>query len=168
MQSPRIVPLLIALASLAVALVALAGCGDDDNDAPDTLNLVSDPEGEVFEVVDIGGKGKSLGDLYAFEGPMLDPDSGDVAGHVYGTQTSLSAGEDDVVQALITYEIGEDSQILVGGTAEYPSEGGGLVTGEEYVRPILGGTGDYASADGTMTTVRQSDGSYEQTFEFGD
>ncbi len=88
---------------------------------------------------------------------------------MYGTQTALSTESDvGVVQAMITYEIGEGSQILVGGTAEYPADGGGLVEGEQYVRPILGGTGDYAGAGGTMTTVRQSDGSYEQTFEFGD
>ena len=67
---------------------------------------------------------------------------------------------------MITYELGEGDQILVGGTAEYPSEGEGLVEGEEYVRPILGGTGEYAHADGTLTTVRQADGSYDQTFEF--
>jgi hypothetical protein len=30
------------------------------------------------------------------------------------------------------------------------------------------GTGEYADADGTLTTVRQPDGGYEQTFEFGD
>jgi hypothetical protein len=100
---------------------------------------------------------------------MLDPDSDEVVGHVYGTQTSLSLGGDaEVVQAMITYEMADDSQILVGGTAEYPTGGDGLVSGEEHVRPILGGTGDYANVDGTLTTVRQTDGSYEQTFEFGD
>jgi hypothetical protein len=167
MSPSRTNKVLVLVASLA-ALLLIAGCGDDEDDLG-TLQLVSDPDGEVFEVVDVGGKGKTLGDLYAFEGPMLDPDSGEVAGHVYGTQTSLSVdGEDEVVQALITYELSEDTQILVGGTAEYPASGDGLVEGEEHVRPILGGTGDYAGADGTLTTVHQADGSYEQTFNFGD
>ncbi len=146
----------------------MAGCGEDEDDL-ETLHLVSDPKEEVFDVVDVGDRGRTAGDFYVFEGPMLDPDSEEVAGHVFGTQTSLSLDDDtDVVQALITYELGEGSQILVGGTAEYPAGGDGLVEGEEYVRPILGGTGDYAAADGSLTTVRQSDGSYEQTFEFGD
>ncbi len=149
-------------------MLLAAGCGEDDDD-PETLSLVSDPEQEAFEVVDLGRKGGSVGDIYVFDGPMLDPDTKEVAGHVFGTQTALSTESDvSVVQAMITYEIGEGSQILVGGTAEYPADGGGLVEGEQYVRPILGGTGDYAGAGGTMTTVRQSDGSYEQTFEFGD
>ena len=148
----------------------MAGCGGDDeeSDEPETLNLVSDPAGEVFDVVDVGDKGESAGDIFVFDGPMLDADGGD-AGHVYGTQTSISLGDDtQVVQAMLTYALDEDNQILVGGTAEYPVGGDGLVKGEEYVRPILGGTGDYADAGGTMTTVRQDDGSYEQTFEFGD
>jgi hypothetical protein len=154
--------------TLAAVLLLVAGCGDDEDDL-ETLELVSDPQEEVFEVVDLGGKGKTVGDVYAFEGPMLDPDSKEVAGHVYGTQTSLSLGGDaEVVQAMITYELDDGSQILVGGTAEYPTDGDGLVEGEEHVRPILGGTGDYAAADGTLTTVRQPDGSYDQTFEFGD
>lgn len=160
--------------SLAAALLFAAGCGDDDDDSdtpdtPETLELISDPEGETFAVVDLGEKGTTAGDIYVFDGPMLDPDSGDVAGQVYGTQTSLSLDDGaEVVQAMITYEVGEGNQILVGGTAEYSSESDGLAQGEEYVRPIIGGTGDYADAGGTMTTVRQSDGSYEQTFDFGD
>jgi hypothetical protein len=155
-----------AVTALAAALLLIAGCGDDDGDL-ETLNLVSDPEQEAFEVVDVGDKGRTVGDIYVFDGPMLDSDSQEVAGHAFGTQTSLSLeGDAEVVQAMITYELGEGSQILVGGTAEYPADGGGLVEGEEYVRPILGGTGDYAGAGGTLTTVRQSDGSYEQTFEF--
>ena len=164
---------LVLFTSLAAALLLVAGCGDDDDDSGsddlETLELVSDPDGETFQVVDLGKKGTTAGDIYVFDGPMLDPDSGDVAGNVYGTQTSITLDDGtEVVQANITYEVGEGNQILVGGTAEYPDEGGGLVQGEEYDRPILGGTGDYAGAGGTMTTVRQSDGSYEQTFDFTD
>ena len=161
---------LLLCTSIAATLLFAAGCGDDDEepDAPETLELVSDPEGETFAVVDLGEKGTTAGDIYVFDGPMLDPDSGEPAGNVYGTQTSVTLDDGaEVVQAMITYEL-DQGQILVGGTAEYPDEGGGLVEGEAYVRPILGGTGDYADAGGTMTTVRQSDGSYEQTFDFGD
>jgi hypothetical protein len=160
-----------AVAATAVAALFLAaGCGgDDDEDAPETLNLTSDTAGERFEVIDLGDKGASVGDIFVFDGPMVDPETDEVAGHSYGTQTALSIdGETTVVQAMITYELTDGDQILVGGTAEYPAEGDGLVEGEEYVRPILGGTGEYADAGGTMTTVRQSDGSYEQTFDFGD
>lgn len=159
---------LVLFASLAAALLLVAGCGEDEDDLG-TLDLVSDPDEEVFEVVDVGRRGKTVGDVFVFDVPMLDPDGGEVVGHAYGTQTSLSLHDDsEVVQAMITYELGDGNQILIGGTAEYPANRDGLVKGEEYVRPILGGTGDYAGADGILTTVRQSDGSYEQTFEFGD
>ena len=157
------------LALIATALLPVAGCGGEDDDEPETLNLVSDPKEEVFEVIDLGDKGATVGDIFVFEGPMLDPDSEEVVGQAYGTQTSLSLDdESQVVQAMITYELEDSGQILIGGTAEYPAEGDGLVEGEEYVRPILGGTGDYAGADGSLTTVRQPDGSYEQAFEFGE
>jgi len=164
---------LVLLTSLAAVFLFAAGCGDDDSDSedsgdtPETLELVSDPEGENFAVVDLGEKGGSVGDMYVFDGPMLDTD-GEEAGQVYGTQTSISLDDGgEVVQAMITYDLGDGNQILVGGTAEY-DDGDGLIEGEEYVRPIIGGTGDYADAGGTMTTVRQTDGAYEQTFTFGD
>jgi hypothetical protein len=159
----------LLIATVAAALFFLAGCGDEDEDEPEPLSLVSNPAEEVFEVVDVGDRGRTVGDVFAFEGPMLDPDTDEVVGHAYGTQTSISLGDDtEVVQAMITYDMGEGDQIVVGGTAEYPADGEGLVEGEEYARPILGGTGEYADAGGTLTTVRQPDGSYEQTFEFGD
>ena len=162
---------LVLLTSLAAVFLFAAGCGDDDDsdsgDEPETLELVSDPDGENFAVVDLGEKGGSVGDMYVFDGPMVDA-AGEDAGQVYGTQTSISLdGGGEVVQAMITYDLGDGNQILVGGTAEY-DDGDGLVEGEEYVRPILGGTGDYADAGGTMTTVRQTDGAYAQTFDFGD
>ena len=163
---------LVLLTSLAAVFLFAAGCGDDDDsdsDTPDTLELVSDPDDEAFDVVDLGDKGRTAGDVYVFDGAMLDPDSGDVAGHVYGTQTSIAVEDgNEIVQANLTYEVGEGSQIVVAGTAEYPEKGGGLVVGEHYVRAILGGTGDYAGVTGTMTTVRDEDGSYEQTFDFDD
>jgi hypothetical protein len=157
--------------SIAAALLLLAACGDDDDgggDDPETLSLVSDPADESFEVVDLGPRGGSVGDVYVFDGAMLDPETDEVVGRTYGTQTSISLeGGTEIVQAMITYDLDEDGQILVGGTAEY-EDASGLVEGEEYVRPVLGGTGSYAGVTGTMTTVRQADGSYEQTFDFGD
>ena len=103
-------------------------------------------------------------------GALIEYDSApkEVAGQRYW-QFSFVENGDDAAHPWDSFLVAvHGDQILVGGTAEYPADRDGLVRGEEYVRPILGGTGDYAGADGTMTTVRQSDGSYEQTFEFGD
>lgn len=170
MSRERLARVALLLAVLAAAIPLAAGCGDgDDDDEPETLHLVSNPDEETFDVVDLGDRGRSVGDIFVFDGPMLDADSEEEVGHAYGTQTSLSLdGDNEVVQAMITYELTDGDQILVGGTAEYPAKGDGLVEGEEYSRPIIGGTGEYADAGGTLTTVRQPDGSYEQTFDFGD
>jgi hypothetical protein len=156
----------LAFAAIGAVLAIGAGCGDDGGE---TLSVVAPAKGQHQETVDLGREGKSGGDVYVFDGPLLDADEEETIGSVYGTQTSIALdGASETVQAMITYDFGDGDRITVGGIGEYPRGDNGLVENQEFERPILGGTGRYAGADGTVTSVRRADDSYEHTFELED
>lgn len=155
----------LALVSVVAAVTLAAGCGDGG----ETLSVVAPAQGLHQSTVDLGPEGKSGGDVYVFDGPLLDEDEKESIGNVYGTQTSIALDSDaETVQAMITYDFGGGDRITIGGVGQYPRGDAGLVEGQEFERPILGGTGRYAGADGTVTTVRRADGAYEHTFEIED
>ena len=158
----------LRIAALAFVVICAAsaiavGCGGSGGE---TLNVVAPAKGLHLSTVDLGPKGKSGGDVYVFDGPLLDSDEAKSIGSVYGTQTSIALDSDsETVQAMITYDFRHGDRITVGGISEYPRGDTGLVENKAFERPILGGTGRYGGARGTVTSVRRSDGSYEQTFE---
>lgn len=148
---------------VGAAIAVSAGCGGGGGE---TISIVAPAKGMHLSTVDLGPKGKSGGDVYVFDGPLLNSEEDETIGNVYGTQTSISLDSDsETVQAMITYDFGDGDRITVGGIGKYPRGDTGLVANQEFERPILGGTGSYGGADGTVTSVRRSDGSYEHTFE---
>jgi hypothetical protein len=154
------------LATAATAVVAV-GCGDDDSTK--TLNVVAPSKGVSLNTVDLGSKGSSPGDYVVFDGPLLDGDEQHDMGQVYGTQTAIALrGDTEIVQAMITYDLGGGDKLTIGGTGEYPRGETGLKQSRQFERPIVGGTGQYAGARGTVTSVRRADGAYEHTFHIED
>lgn len=152
----------LAFVMIGAAIAVSAGCGDDS----ETLSVVATAKGQHLSTLDLGRQGKSGGDVYVFNSPLLDSEEKESIGSVYGTQTSIALDSDsETVQAMITYDFRNGDRITVGGISEYPRRDTGLVENQEFERPILGGTGRYAGARGTVTSVRRPDGSYEHTFE---
>jgi hypothetical protein len=148
---------------IGAVIAVSAGCGGGDGE---TLSVVATAKGLHQTTVDLGRQGKSGGDVYVFDGPLLDAEEKESIGSVYGTQTSIALDSDsETVQAMITYDFRNGDRITVGGIGQYPRGDTGLVENQEFERPILGGTGRYAGASGTVTSVHRPDGSYEHTFE---
>jgi hypothetical protein len=157
-----------AIALLGLLAALLAGCGGSDNSSK-SLSIVAPAKGVTLKRIDLGTPGTGPGDQIVFDGPLVSADGKKPVGHVYGTQTAISESKgSEVVQAFITYDLGGGNSITVGGVGQYPAGGKGLVANKTFVRPILGGTGTYEAADGTLTSVHQSDGSYRQTFKVED
>lgn len=158
---------LLAFAAIGVVAVVGAGCGGGGDG--ETLSIVAPAKGLHQATVDVGSKGTSGGDVYVFDGPLLDSDEGETIGHAYGTQTSIAMDSDsETVQAMITFDLGDGDRITVGGIGEYPRGDKNLIENRSVERPTLGGTGRYGDAGGVDTTVRRPDGSYEHTFEIED
>jgi hypothetical protein len=157
----------LAFLMIGAAIAVSAGCGGGDDS--ETLSVVATAKGLHQSTLDLGRQGKSGGDVYVFDGPLLDAEEEESIGSVYGTQTSISLDSDsETVQAMITYDFRNGDRITVGGIGQYPRGDTGLIENQEFERPILGGTGRYAGASGTVTSVRRPDGSYEHTFELED
>jgi hypothetical protein len=113
--------------------------------------------------IDLGAPGKTPGDLYAVEAPVFDG-SGAAIGRLVASQTSIRLEHRaETVLVSGTFEL-RDGTIVIGGLSLYPREGTGNVPGRSFVRPVIGGTGRYAGVGGTVTTVRGSDGRYQQRF----
>lgn len=132
--------------------------------APVTTVAVRSPNGTAIPV-DLGANGTTAGDLRALVGDLTDA-AGALIGRVRGVQTTISFdGSTHTVQGAITYEL-PDGQIVVGGLSEQRADGGDLVAGRAFVRPVLGGTGRYAGAGGTLTSVLSTDGAvYDHRFD---
>lgn len=157
----------LAFAVIGAVVVVVAGCGGGSSS--ETLSIVAPAKGLHQSTVDLGPKGTSGGDVYVFDGPLLDAEEKETVGHVYGTQTSLALDSDsETVQAMISYDLGGGDRITVGGLGEYPRGDKDLIANQKFERPILGGTGRYADARGVVTTVHRADGSYAHTFEIED
>ncbi|HEU4656167.1 MAG TPA: hypothetical protein VFR97_01515 [Capillimicrobium sp.] len=145
-----------AIAAAPATAAAYAGHGHATTLRLTTGNIVVTP-------TDLGAPGKTPGDTYAYIGDVFQ--DGKTVGKVYGTHTSLGVvGDREILQGLITFRIGR-SEIMAGGMAAYPADSqSGTVIDEPFKRPIIGGTGRYDGARGTLTTVRNPDGTYSQRF----
>jgi hypothetical protein len=155
----RIVSLATVLVLVAAAAVANIASGSSVR----TVHVITGAQ--HLETLDFPPKGKSPGDVYVFDAPVLAANGRTVIGRIRGTQTAIKKEHGLLtVQGMLTYELGSGNQIVIGGLSAYPLSGAGLVRGKSFVRAVLGGTGKYAGARGTVTSKQVAPGRYDQVF----
>jgi len=150
------------IACAAIMIVGASGVAAGADDETRTLRFVA--ADAPLTSVDNGEPGRSVGDHTIFDGVVLDARGQREVGRYFGMQTTVAFGDEHIVQSMITYDLRRGDPLTFGGIAEYPLDGGGLVIGQRFTRPVFGGTGKYAGARGTVTTIRRDDGAYEQRF----
>ncbi|HEY8583632.1 MAG TPA: hypothetical protein VIL49_11820 [Capillimicrobium sp.] len=151
------------LAVLAVAALAGPATAAAAKSKVQTLRLTT---GNITVTpVDLLEPGQTSGDLYAYSGDVFR--KGVKVGRFYGNHTSLGVeGDREIVQGLITFRL-QDGELAAAGLAAYPlQDQSGTIIDEPFSRPIIGGTGRYDGARGTLTTVRNSNGTYSQLFRY--
>jgi hypothetical protein len=147
----------------AAAATLVGGCGEGGH----TMRFVSSRPHLL--TLDLGRHGKSSGDLYVFNAPLLDKNGGRVIGSLHGTQTSIRLEHGaETVQGILTFEFGNGNSVVVGGLSQYPHAGTGTIVNHKFARAVLGGTGKYAGATGTLISKRRPDGNYEQELRLTD
>ena len=162
-------PLALATLALTACALVVAGCGEDDG--PKDLKLVQEKP-EIIEV-DSGEKGASKGDQFHFEARVND-ENGEPVGIVLGElSVTGEAGKFgrprglQINRSQLVFRL-DEGDIMALGLSEYARAGWKLDVEEPARRAIIGGTGEYAGARGELVTTRNSDGTYEQEFEFSD
>ena len=135
--------LLIGLIALLVVLfiVVLTTGGED------IFTVVAALEEEQEE--DLGEEGPSVGDLYAFSGPLLDESENTEIGRFDGECTTTSTpGPSAEARRLcnVTATFVEER-----GGAEIDAQGLGRIEAEDVVFAVSGGTGEFRDARGQAT-----------------
>ncbi len=182
---PRVSSALVVTASLAAGAGILAGCGSSAA-APVATTLVITQPAPTTHVHDVTSAGPSVGDVDTFQAPILQ--SGKVVGEVSGvrTLTELSKDLNWVVQDRVPgtangVAVDQWSQTMVfyftGGNtlqvegerlAPEPTASGAfplIVPSKSQQLAVVGGTGIYRFTHGQLTTKRNTDGTYTQTFD---
>ena len=144
-RTPLFRPLL-----LPAAILGLAACAPQE---PHTLVTIADARTNAASVIDTGTPGDSVGDIVAFDQPLLD-ENGTKIGTNSGTCLRTRAGHSYQCQWTLTLEKGS---IQVAGRE--------LDKGASDIS-IVGGTGKYAGIFGDMTSVNNSDGTFTQTLRY--
>ena len=134
--------LLTGLVAILVMLLIVIIVGDEDN-----FTVVAALEEE--QEVDLGEEGPSVGDLYAFSGPLLDESENTTLGRFDGECTTTSSpGPSAEARRLcnVTATFVEERE-----GAEIDAQGVGRIEAEDVVFAVNGGTGDFRDARGQAT-----------------
>jgi hypothetical protein len=153
----------LLVAGAVVLTGAVAGSAASSHDT--VVHLISS-KAQSPMTLDFPPKGASPGDQYVFSGTLYAPNGRTIIGGVRGTQTDIRIENGTVtVQGMLTYELGEGNELVVGGLSEYPLKGTGLEKGETFRRPVLGGSGKFDGARGEVLSKQLPDGRYDQVFQ---
>jgi hypothetical protein len=128
------------LVGLCVLLLTAAG-------AQETFTVVATIEEEQEE--DLGEEGASVGDLYAFSGPLYDESEDAELGRFDGVCTTTSSpGPSAEARRMcnVTATFVEERE-----GAEIDAQGVGRIEAEDVVFAVNGGTGEFRSARGQAT-----------------
>jgi hypothetical protein len=135
----RIILLFAVVAVVATVLAA------GQAQAPFTVVAVLEEEQED----DLGEEGPSVGDLYAFSGPLLDENEDTEQGRFDGVCTTTSSpGPSAEARRLcnVTATFVEERE-----GAEIDAQGVGRIEAEDVVFAVTGGTGEFRAARGQAT-----------------
>jgi hypothetical protein len=134
--------LIIGLIAVLVLFILVLTLTDED-----TFTVVATLEEE--QEADLGEGGPSVGDLYAFSGPLLDEAEHRELGRFDGVCTTTSSpGPSAEARRLcnVTTTFVEERE-----GAEIDAQGIGRIEAEDVVFAVNGGTGDFRGARGQAT-----------------
>jgi len=140
----------VKIVLITAIMLGLVACSQD---MPQTLVTLADARVNTAQYIDSGEPGDSVGDILAFDQPLLDEDMEEI-GNNSGTCVRTRVGHSFQCQWTLTFENGT---IQVSGRE--------LDQGTSTVS-IVGGTGIYSGISGEMESTNNNDGTFTQTLHY--
>jgi hypothetical protein len=153
---------------VAVTLVALGGCSDNDDAALVTL---THPAAPAPTLIDLGVEGPSIGDQRIFRFDAVDGDGDTVRTNWIMTTTAVDDPDTDVETRIATgvFTWGDlDDSLILEGEGWYPGQAATLQPQTTLERAIIGGTGRFGGASGFVVSTHLSDGTWEHVFHIAE
>jgi len=135
---------------IAATTLGLVACSQE---TPRTLVTVADARLKPARYIDTGEPGDSVGDILAFDQPLLDKDMEEI-GNNSGTCVRTRVGHSFQCQWTLTFENG-----TIQVTGRELDQGTSTVS-------IVGGTGKYSGISGEMESTNNNDGTFTQTLHY--
>jgi hypothetical protein len=132
-----------------------------------TRKLIVVQDAPALTDVAIGSKGKSHGDMLAFEGAIRSEagHSGTVRGILFTVALPGEGRPHEGRIGQLYFDLGNGDSLVVSGGTVYLGQNTEMTVNAPQVRAVIGGTGEFIGARGQVTTTRTTDGSYEHSFE---
>ncbi len=109
----------------------------------------------------------SPGDVRLYYIDLTKPGKKKVIGFMTGSLTTTAVGKPQAGKeyrsADLVFTVG-DSQLVIGGVAEYDQNAATVAKRVSVIRPVVGGTGKYAGAHGWAKSTRFKDNTWRHTF----
>lgn len=113
-------------------------------------------------------EGEGLGAVRTFLIPTTVGNKGGANYYLAGTLTTVAVGmpgDQELRSSNLTFVFGgEANQIVVGGISLYPSSSATLATGQQTVRPVIGGSGTYNGARGYVLSTNRGAAGWTHVF----
>jgi hypothetical protein len=140
----------VKIVLITAATLSLVACSQE---TPQTLVTIADARVNAAQYIDTGEPGDSVGDILAFDQPLLDENMKEI-GNNSGTCVRTRVGHSSQCQWTLALENGN---IQVSGRE--------LDQGTSALS-IVGGTGIYSGISGEMKSTNNNDGTFTQTLHY--
>jgi len=140
----------VKIVLITAIMLGLVACPQD---MPQTLVTLADARVNTAQYTDTGEPGDSVGDILAFDQPLLDENMKEI-GNNSGTCVRTRVGHSSQCQWTLALENGN---IQVSGRE--------LDQGTSTIS-IVGGTGIYSGISGVMESTNNNDGTFTQTLHY--
>jgi hypothetical protein len=133
----------------------------------ETRKLIVIQDAPTLTDVDIGPKGRTHGDMLAFEAALRSEagNTGTLRGMLFTVALPGEGRPHEARIGQLYFDLGTGSSLVVSGGTVYSGQDAEMTMNAPQIRAVIGGTGEFIGARGQVTTTRRPDRTYEHAFE---
>jgi hypothetical protein len=140
--------------TMTASLLTLSACTPQ---TPQVLLTIADARTHPAQVVDLGEKGDSLGDILLFDQPLLDKNMNEI-GNNSGSCIRTRVGHSFQCQWTLVFDNKNNNGSIQVAGREYDNGTSSI--------SIVAGTGKYSGISGEMKSTNNNDGTFTQELHY--